>query len=163
MLFPFFIKSFIYLCMKRFMLYLFFLFTIFGCSELKEDNPETLPFVNTSNYIYGNYIKFPLNTPALDIYATLNKKFGPGEHSVTGTGWITKTVTIVDDTYTETKEVNISKIKLYTYTTEAGGNAFCVTIYTDEESITLKYIWQYKNDNVWENTILNQYNIRITF
>lgn len=76
------------------MLYLFFLFTIFGCSELKEDNPETLPSVNTSNYLYGNYIKFPLNTLALDIYATLNKKFGPGEHSVTGTGWITKTVNL---------------------------------------------------------------------
>lgn len=136
--------------MKKILSVFIFICLFFSCSD-GGDAADSLPSVKTSDFRTDGGYTFPLQTSALQMYATLSEDYEIGEHIINATYTRTETAVLNGILHTETKTQQITRMKIYKSDTEASHLFHVDFICADESVIAFYYQWQYSNTNAWHN------------
>lgn len=137
--------------MKRFIIALLCVTSVLFLSCDTIDSPNSLPYVETEKFKTETGFIFPEETTALEFYKTLEKKYGQGRHSVTGTYIHTESAVLNGKTYSDTITKDIKSINIYKSDTEISHLFHIDFLFENGTCLKFYYQWQYHNTNVWHN------------
>lgn len=125
-------------------------FLFLGCAD-KEDDPNSLPYVDVSKFQTGTSIDFPEKTTALEIYSMMYGKYGLGSHTVSGVYSHTESAKLNGKVFSDTVTKNITKVEIYRTDGEISHSFHSDFSCDDGSKIEFYYQWQEHNTNVWHN------------
>lgn len=136
--------------MKKIVSVFIFICLLFSCSD-GGDAADSLPSVKTSDFRTDGGYTFPVQTSALQMYATLSEDYEIGEYVINATYTKTENAVLNGKPYSDTITKQITKMKIYKSDTEASHLFHVDFICADESVIAFYYQWQYSNTNAWHN------------